>query len=263
MKIKLFIITLLLSYISYAQESVTPWMGVQIENHKQGVFIKDALKGTPAEKAGLTRGLIVQFIDGKPVKSTTEMIEIIRSKGVGHKVTVKMIDQKGKKVEKSLKLVARPGLIELAEKNLLNQKAPDFNLDIVNKGEKGKIKLSKSKKITILEFWATWCGACAAALPTISKFAIQNKDKIQFISISSEAKPKIRKYIHFAKQKMAYNGGVKFVHDSDGKVNGSYFVPALPMFFVIDKKGIIKHIAVGTGEELVKVFNKALKLSKQ
>lgn len=256
------IFSFLMCSFSFAQESATPWMGVAIENHEKGVFIKDALKGTPAEKAGLTRGLIVQFIDDKPIKTTTEMIETVRSKGVGHKVTVKMIDAKGMKVEKVLKLVARPDLIELAQKNLMNQKAPDFELDIVNKGEKGKVKLSESKKVSIIEFWATWCGACAQALPTISKFANQNKDKINFFSISNEDKPKIRKYLHYAKKKMAYNGGVKFLHDADGKVNGSYFVPALPMFFVIDKKGITRHIAVGTGEELVKVFNKAIELAK-
>jgi len=252
---------LMLSTMAFSQKTATPWIGVAIDDNPKGVYIKEALADTPAQKAGLQSGDIIQFIDDVKVTSPKQMIELVRNKGVGHKVTIKLINAKGKPATKELKLVVRPDLITLAQKNLLNKKAPEISLPLVEGKKSESYKLANSKKVTIVEFWATWCGACAHALPEISVFAKKHMKKIDFISISNEEKAKIKKYIHFAKKKKAYDGGVQFLVDADSKVNSKYFVPALPMFFVIDKKHVIRHIAVGTGEELEKVFKKALALS--
>jgi len=261
-KILLSISILIFSESVLAQKSVTPWIGVLIDNAENGVLIKGALKDTPGEKAGLKKGDIVLKINGTKVSSPKEMITLVRSKGVGHKVILSIQTAAGIKETRTLNLVAQPDLLTLAITNLMNKKAPKIDLAVASKGKKRFI-LSEQKKVTIVEFWATWCGACAQALPRISKWAKKNAKNINFVSISSEDLLLIRKYKKQASKKKALIGNeVKFLHDDSSKVTAKYYVPALPMFFVIDKKNIIRHIAVGTGEELSKVFAKAVELTK-
>src|SRR5690606_9824760 len=41
-------------------------------------------------------------------------------------------------------------------------------------------------KLIILDFWATWCGACIEQFPKINSLQSKFKDKIQFILVNSK-----------------------------------------------------------------------------
>jgi thiol-disulfide isomerase/thioredoxin len=257
------IFLLLISTNLFAQQQLKPWMGVHIEEVPNGVLIKKAVNDTPAFKAGFKAGDIVQTIDGKKVTNPKEMISIIQSKGVGHKVKIKYINNKKKLVETTLALEAMPGMLDMAKKNLLNKQAPDFNVNILSKSDKKTFSLSKEiGKVKIIEFWATWCGACMQAHPLVSKFATENKKDITVISISDEEPKLIKKFLYHAKKKNHVSDDVLFLQGNDEKVMNSYFVPALPMFLVLDKKNNIKFITIGTGNNLTEAFETAKSLVK-
>lgn len=65
---------------------------------------------------------------------------------------------------------------------------PDFEL----KDYKGNVwSLGNFEgKVLVIDFWATWCGACIANLPAYVELATQYKDndKIQFITISIDSR---------------------------------------------------------------------------
>lgn len=251
---------ILMANFAFAQKSVTPWIGVAIGDNPEGVLIKAALENTPAQKAGLKAGDIVLTIDGNKMTSPSQMIDYVSTKGVGHKVKIKIKTAQGKIESRSLKLVAKPDLLDMAIANLKDKKAPAIKLPYINDLKKN-FSLSDQKQVTIVEFWATWCGACAMAWPQISEFAKKNKN-INVVAIAADEKIKLRKYLQQATAKGVLSEEIKVLWDEDKKVTAAYFVPALPMFFVVDEKQIVQHIGVGTGEELEKVFNMAKKLAK-
>lgn len=257
---KIPLLFVLLVKLAFAQESVTPWIGVAIGEHPDGVLVKQALEGTPAQKAGLKSGDIIMKIDDVKMKTPPQMIEYIRSKGVGHKVSLAIKTAAGKNETRTLKLVAKPDLIDLAKSNLLDKKAPNIELKFATSSDKS-FDLSKQKKVTILEFWATWCGACAMAWPLINDFAKKNKN-INVVAISADEKIKLRKYIKMGTEKGVLSEAIKILGDETKEITAKYFVPALPMFFVVDKKQVVRHIGIGTGEELEAVFKKAQALAK-
>lgn len=260
---KTLILLLLLPLLTFAQESVKPWIGVHIDKGDKGVLIKKAVQNTPAARAGFKTGDEILSVDKKKVQTPEELIHVVRSKGVGHKVTIKYLEAGKKEKQTVLELEAMPGMTEMAEKNLLNKKAPDFKTKILSHKDVPEYQLSKDLgQVKIIEFWATWCGACVQAHPIIDQFAKQNPN-IKILAISREEPVKIKKYLARAKKEKTSSGKVYFLKGKDTKVNEDYFVPALPMFILLDKKNIVRHLAIGTGQNLMDVFKKAQKLATE
>lgn len=51
-------------------------------------------------------------------------------------------------------------------------------------------------QVAVLEFWATWCGPCVAAVPHLNKLADQFKDKpVRFIAITAEAAAAVEPFL--------------------------------------------------------------------
>ena len=253
---------LIFSIPAFAQKSVRPWIGIHIKQHDKGVLIQSAVKDTPGFRAGLKTGDIITSIDDIMVKSPSELIKIVQNKGVGYKVKIKYLTDSNEIKVTTLALEAMPGLTEVAKKRLLNNKAPSFKGKIISGSNKKEYILTDDKKVKIIEFWATWCGACLQAHPYMNDFAKKNKDKITVVAISHEKSPVIRKYLKEAEKHKLLSNSVIFVNEEDEKISKDYLVPALPMFLVLDKNNKVRFLTVGVGQELIKAFEMAMKLSK-
>ncbi len=112
--------------------------------------------------------------------------------------------------------------------------APEITLASVVKGPNLQdVSLSKLKgKVIIVEFWATWCGPCNAAIPHLNELAKFYKDKpVVFISISDEKKETIAEFLKIRKMDSWV------VSDNERKTKQAYGVEAVPATFIIDKEG--------------------------
>jgi cytochrome c biogenesis protein CcmG/thiol:disulfide interchange protein DsbE len=123
-----------------------------------------------------------------------------------------------------------------------------FQLNIafaqLNKGEKApdiifentfpiNYKLPKGKPI-ILDFWATWCAPCVAALHESNTFVERYKDKIEFLCISDSTSKNVEKFID--KQKLKH----QFLVNKNQTTLRNFKIKGLPTVYFIDANGIIQ-----------------------
>ncbi len=136
----------------------------------------------------------------------------------------------------------------------IGNKAPDFTADDT---DGNKVSLSDYRgKVTLLDFWATWCPPCIQEMPHVKKAYETFKDKgFDILAVSLDRdKTSAAKY--------AKENGFGWRQISDGKgwqseIGTLYKIRSIPASFLLDKEGriIAKNLR---GESLMKAIEKAL-----
>jgi len=141
----------------------------------------------------------------------------------------------------SLKQIALGLFISLFAINNLTLMAKDRELapNFTLKSNSGKnIKLSELRgQVVILNFWASWCGACLQQLPIISKLYNKNKDKrFQLLAINID--PDTATAINIINNRQL---DFTVLFDSASQVSRLYSAETLPALFIIDRDGRLRY----------------------
>ncbi len=117
------------------------------------------------------------------------------------------------------------------------QLAPELELSQILQAPAGiKPFLAELRgKAVVLEFWATWCGGCVAAIPHLNELANQFKDKpVVFLSVTDEGANVVEAFLN----RRPMGGWVGI--DKDGATFRKYGVDGRPQTFLIDTHGILR-----------------------
>jgi thiol-disulfide isomerase/thioredoxin len=122
--------------------------------------------------------------------------------------------------------------------------------NIQKSGDLEKLK-SVTGRVTMINFWATWCDACKVEIAEFEKMfpkLVKNKDfHLAFVSLDKD--PKMASKWIRKNSKMANEGLAGSYHDADFVTADKLGVDAFPMTLILGKDGKIAHIQRGYTEE--------------
>lgn len=117
-------------------------------------------------------------------------------------------------------------------------------------------------KVTVINFWGTWCGPCIAELPHFDQVASDYVGRVTVVAVHSDYKGET------AADWIAENypeTSILFAQDEGDGGNGAYYTALggegdFPMTIIVDKEGVITFTCRGsiTHEELVDAVEEAL-----
>jgi thiol-disulfide isomerase/thioredoxin len=152
---------LFLASASLAQESVTG-IGVALGRRHQALEIIHVLPNTPASKAGLSEGLVVDQIDGTSThdKLLKDCVDMLRG-AVGTKVKLQLIDTANGKTN-TVELTREKISVSSADTPATPTRPPiyDENRDGGEQIADALVAAKKGNKRVLLQFGANWCGWC-------------------------------------------------------------------------------------------------------
>lgn len=122
--------------------------------------------------------------------------------------------------------------------------ATDFTLPLLNGGD---FSLSSTRgKITIVNFWASWCGPCQMEAPHLQSFYEKYKDRVEIVAVNATHNDKVKNA-----QKFVDENGLTFpiLLDETGEINKMYGAFSYPLTVFLNEKGEIIHEYRGPMEE--------------
>jgi len=147
------------------------------------------------------------------------------------------------------------------EKSMVNIPAPLFSLKNL-KGESVDLKEQKGK-IIVLDFWASWCFPCKAAMPgmqtLVTHYKHDEKVEFYFIATLEESKEYKKLAADFIKAKKydfnvlfdEYDASIKRIGLTYGDYAKLLHLNGIPQKVVIDGKGNIRWVSDGYNGDLL------------
>ena len=204
-----------------------------------GVLISSVLRRSPAAVGGLEVGDVVVAINDARVNDPAEMSHRVAGLGAGARVGL-MVQRAGADRLLAVQLGENPGLEGQLRLGFVDAGAPEFERVEVAQGSLSPSLGGLRGHVVVLEFWATWCGACRALLPTLN--AMHERMQASGGLVVSVTTDPVGKAAQDAAQLgMTY----PVLSDPDGMTAQAYQAFALPTLFVIDRDGVVRDVSVG------------------
>jgi peroxiredoxin len=134
--------------------------------------------------------------------------------------------------------------------------APDIEGEDLD-GE--KLKLSDSRgKVTVLVFWASWCGPCMEMVPDERKMVERLKGRpFALIGVNGDRSRAVARRVA-EKERMTWRSFWNGPEDSPDRISRAWNVRGWPDIYVLDDKGVIRFKEV-RGSELDEAVEEVLK----
>ncbi len=113
----------------------------------------------------------------------------------------------------------------------------NWGLESVFTGERKTIQDFLDKPL-ILHFWATWCGACIAEMPSLVQLSQKLGHRVNVAMVSFEELPRLKENSHCFSNKTHH-----FVANS--RIPEAFKVSAYPTTYIMDRHGFIRSTIEG------------------
>jgi cytochrome c biogenesis protein CcmG/thiol:disulfide interchange protein DsbE len=113
-----------------------------------------------------------------------------------------------------------------------------FDLPLV--GSDGRFNLAERRgKPVLIEVFASWCGACRRAAPTLADAFEDHRGNVDFVGVVVDDDPG-------AASRVKSEWGIPYdVAMDDGTVSRDYNVQLLPTIILVDQAGVVRRVTTG------------------
>ena len=139
-------------------------------------------------------------------------------------------------------LIAVVGLVLAGDAGALDagSPAPLFTAPALDGGSSVSLAAFRGK-VVYLDFWASWCGPCLTSLPLIDGLREKfSGEDFQVVAVNVDRDPdRARRFL----KRLAL--GYPSAMDPEGRLPERFEVQTMPTSFLIDRRGVIRHVQNG------------------
>lgn len=234
--------SLFLSLILIASAFATPWLGISFNKKTYNDHIELHVKGVHPESGAFTlidNGDVITHLNNQQIKTNSDITNAVKGKKTGDKVKV-TFSREGKSKTIDVALTERPENISSLMGSAIGSKAIEFGNNFYANAEKRNVK----PKVTLLDFWATWCGPCRQAMPILHSLYNELAGQgLEVIGVSSEGNDVLAKF------QQQFPGPYPMYRDAKQEMWSRYKISSVPTLMLLDENGYILKVWHGIRSE--------------
>lgn len=205
------------------------------------IGVERVFPDSPAESSSFRDGDIIVAFNETELEGSQQLVELVGGSAPGTEILFTLF-RDGEVLEQPVMLGLRPEFDTLLTDYFLDKVAPELVANQLLTDEHIELE-SYRGNVVLLDFWATWCGACRTILPQLTELQTELADQgLVVVGVSNEEPEILQEFL-------AENPvGITIGYDLNEESTGNFWVTAYPTIFLIDRDGVVRSIYIGTSQ---------------